>query len=88
MPDFPCFLVLPDLSDDRLLAVASDSCILFDIVFGDPTVLLSVIRSNELADAKLAMARVVAEAAKDVVNFPSTSAATKFCYVLASCHGC
>lgn len=54
----PTFAVLVDVPDAHLLQVAADSCIVFDHNFSDPSTALSVIRTNELAQAKLAQARV------------------------------
>jgi hypothetical protein len=51
------FAVLPDVSDEHLLAVAKDSCIVFPSAAGNPAPLLSIIRAKELAQAELALAR-------------------------------
>jgi hypothetical protein len=51
------FAVFPKVSDDHLLGVAKDSCILFPSAAGNPAPLLSIIRAKELAQAELALAR-------------------------------
>ncbi|KAK1615821.1 hypothetical protein QYE76_021338 [Lolium multiflorum] len=51
------FAVLQSVSDDKLLAVAHDSCVLFPSASGNPAPLLSIIRAKELVQAELAMAR-------------------------------
>jgi hypothetical protein len=51
------FAVLQSVPDDKLLAVARDSCVLFPSAAGNPAPLLSVIRAKELVQADLALAR-------------------------------
>jgi hypothetical protein len=51
------FAVLQSVSDEKLLAVAHDSCVLFPSASGNPAPLLSVIRAKELVQADLALAR-------------------------------
>jgi hypothetical protein len=51
------FAVLPNVSDEHLLTVAKDSCIVFPSAAGNPAPLLSIIRAKELAQADLALAR-------------------------------
>ena len=53
----PIFAILQDLPDSHLLSVASDSCVIFPSVAGPPSQSLSLIRSNELAQAALAKTR-------------------------------
>jgi hypothetical protein len=51
------FAVLQSVPDDKLLAVAQDSCVLFSSAAGNPAPLLSMIRAKELVQADLALAR-------------------------------
>jgi hypothetical protein len=51
------FAVFPSVSDEHLLSVAKDSCIVFPLAAGNPAPLLSVIRAKELAQAEMALAR-------------------------------
>jgi hypothetical protein len=51
------FAVFPNVSDEHLLGVAKDSCILFPSAAGNPAPLLSIIRAKELAQAEIALAR-------------------------------
>jgi hypothetical protein len=51
------FAVLQSVPDDKLLAVAHDSCVLFPSASGNPAPLLSMIHAKELVQADLALAR-------------------------------
>jgi hypothetical protein len=73
------FAALPNSSDEHLLAVAKDSCIVFPSAAGNPAPLLSIIRAKELAQAELALARdkLAAEKAKtEALKQPDTVEAT------------
>lgn len=64
-PPPPEFTVLAALPDDHLLLVAEDSCICFNPANNpsiEPTEFLSVIRANELAQAKIDAARAAVSA--------------------------
>ncbi|KQJ87457.1 hypothetical protein BRADI_4g11253v3 [Brachypodium distachyon] len=56
------FQLLSKFSDDHLLKVASDSCVVFDSSVGPPSVHLSAIRAKELAQAAFAEAAARAAA--------------------------
>jgi hypothetical protein len=51
------FAILQKVPDDKLLAVAHDSCILFPSAAGNPAPLISLIHAKELVQADLALAR-------------------------------
>lgn len=54
------FLVLPDYPDSHFLEVALDSGVLLGSSSADPSSVLSIIRANELAQASLAKACILA----------------------------
>lgn len=60
-PSIDSFTILQSVSDEHLLEVAKDSCIVFPTAAGPPVEILSVFRAAELAQAELALAREKAE---------------------------
>ena len=69
----PLFSILQELPDSHLLSVASDCCIAFLPSAGNPAESLSMICAKEIAQAALAKARAVQEAAEAKANEVETT---------------